>query len=82
MANKYQKGSHFSVREYREILKLFSADISASSVSNITGISRPAINRIYRIICNKIAEHCKINSVFETGEIELDESYFGARRVK
>ena len=59
MANKYQKGSHFSDRKYREILKLFSSDISASSVSNITGISRPAINKIYRIIRNKIAEHYK-----------------------
>jgi transposase len=82
MSNKYQKGSHFSVRKYREILKLFSEDISASVVSNITGISRPAINRIFIVIRKKIAEHCEINSVFETGEIELDESYFGARRVK
>jgi transposase len=29
-----------------------------------------------------IANHCEKNSIFEKGEIELDESYFGARRVK
>ena len=81
MANKYQKSSHFSDRKYREILKLFSADISAKAVSNIAGISRPAVNRIFKNIRIKIVEYCEKNSIFEVGEIELDESYFGARRV-
>ena len=30
----------------------------------------------------RISEICEENSVFEVGEIELDESYFGARGVK
>jgi hypothetical protein len=50
MATRYQKGIHFSDREFRLILKLFSEDI------------------------------CDQNSIFEKGEIELDESYFGAKR--
>ena len=82
MSNKYQKSSHFSDRKYREILKLFSEEVSATAVSNIMGISRPAVNRIFKNIRIKIAKHCQENSIFESGEIELDESYFGARRVK
>jgi transposase len=27
-------------------------------------------------------DYCEANSIFETGEIEIDASYFGARRVK
>jgi transposase len=82
MANRYQKGSHFSGRKFRLILKLFSEDINATSVSNITNLSRPAINRIFLNIRMQIASYCEYSSVFETGEIEIDESYFGARRVK
>ena len=29
-----------------------------------------------------MAEYCEKNSVFNTGEIEMDESYFGPRRVR
>jgi len=82
MANKYQKCSHFSERKYREILKLFSEDLNATQVSNITNISRPAINRIFNNIRQLIADYCDENSIFPVGEIEIDESYFGAKRVK
>ena len=40
------------------------------------------MNRIFNYIRIKISEYCELNSVFEDGEIELAESYFGARRVK
>jgi len=30
----------------------------------------------------RITEFCEMESPFETGEIEIDESYFGARRVR
>ena len=63
MANKYQKSSHFSDRKYREILKLFSTDISAAAISNILGISRPLVNRIFKNIRIKIAEYCEENSI-------------------
>lgn len=82
MANKYQKWSHFSDRKYREIIRLFSADICAKTTSELTGISRPTINKIFLEIRTIIAKNCEENSIFSVGEIELDDSYFGARRVK
>ena len=82
MANKFQKWSHFSDRKFREIIKLFSEDLSATQVSNITNISRVSINKVFGQIRNYIADYCEKNSIFEVGEIEFDESYFGARRVK
>ena len=70
MANNFQKWSHFSDRKYREILKLFSEDLSATQVANITNISRVSINKIFNQIRIHIAEYCEKNSIFETGEIE------------
>ena len=48
----------------------------------MTGVSRPCINRILKGIRLRIAEHCEAESPFEAGEVEIDESYFGARRVR
>ena len=78
----HQKRSRISSSKFREILRLFLLDIEATKVSKITGISRPAINRIYMRIRKQIAEYCEENSKLGAGEIEIDESYFGARRVK
>ena len=57
-------------------------DIEATKVSNISNISRQAINRIFKYIRIVIAAGCEKNAIFDRGEIEIDESYFGARRVK
>ena len=48
----------------------------------MVGVSRPTINRILKAVRQRIAEFCESASPFETGEIEIDESYFGARRVR
>ena len=53
-----------------------------SNVAKITGVSRPAINRVYADIRQRISEECERLSPFKEGEIEVDESYFGARRVR
>lgn len=37
--------------------------------------------RIYRKLRECIAKLCETKSPFTNGEVELDESYFGARRV-
>ena len=63
-------------------MKLFCLDIEAKKTSQITGISRYTINRLYDKIRERIARDCELTSPFQTGEIELDESYFGARRVR
>jgi len=57
-------------------------DIEATKVSEISNISRPVINRLFTYFRTIVAEYCEENSIFEIGEIELDESYFGAKRVK
>lgn len=82
MRNKYIKVTHISERKTREVIRLFSLNIEAEKTSVLTGISRPTINRFYRVFRECISELCEAESPFANGEIELDESYLGARRVR
>ena len=82
MKNKYIKVTHISERKTREIIRLFSLDIEAKKTAELTGISRQTANKFYNAFRERIAELCEAESPFENGEVELDESYFGARRVR
>ncbi|MDR1553375.1 MAG: IS1595 family transposase [Prevotellaceae bacterium] len=82
MNNKYIFRSHISEKKFRDILRLFCVDVDATKTSAHTGVSRICVNRLFDKIRERIAEECEKISCFDTGEIELDESYFGAKRVR
>ncbi|MBN2712847.1 MAG: IS1595 family transposase [Planctomycetes bacterium] len=82
MINRYFKRSRISEAKFREIIRLFSLDIEASKIASLTGISRPSINKILRKVRTRISEYSEQQSPFDKGEMEIDESYFGARRVR
>ena len=50
-------------------------------IAFLSGLSCPTINKILKQIRMCIAEFCK-KSLFKKGEIEIDESYFGAKRIR
>ncbi len=81
MQNRYSKRSRISAKKLREIIKYFSIDLDATQTAQLSGISRNTINRYYRLIREKIAQHCEESSPM-SGQIEVDESYFGPKRVK
>lgn len=81
MSNKYYFRARISERKFRQIVRLFSEDLTATQISRIIGVSRNTINGIMRKLRERIAEHCEESSPFR-GHIEVDESFFGARRVK
>ena len=71
------------LRKYLVLIILcFSEDITASSASKILRINRNTINAYYNEIREKILQHSLKEQAKELGEFELDESYFGARRVR
>jgi len=82
MKNKYIIRSRISEKKFRQILNFFCLDIEAKKVAEITNISRPTINKIFDKIRVCIAEDCEKANPLGKGEIELDESYFGAKRVR
>jgi transposase-like protein len=47
----------------------------------LTGLNRHTVNRYSGALRIRIAEFCEAQSPFG-GEVEVDESYFGARRIK
>jgi len=55
--------------------------LDASQIAQLSGLNRNTVNRYLKAIRERIAEHCELESPV-SGEIEVDESFFGARRVK
>jgi hypothetical protein len=79
--NRYYARSRISERKFREILRYFAMDFSATDVAQLTGIRRKAVTVIFLKIRQRIAQECERVSRF-SGEVEVDECYFGARRVR
>ncbi len=75
------KRSRISRKKFRQILRYFSLDLTASQITILTGLNRNTINRYLTLIRRSIAPYCESESPF-AGEIELDESYFGAKRIR
>jgi transposase len=81
ITNRYKKRAHITEKQFRHLLKLFSMDIDASTIAKITGLNRNTVNNYTKQIRQRIVEICEEASPF-SGVVEIDESYFGARRVK
>ncbi len=81
LKNRYANRSKISEAKIREIVRYFSLDLDASRIASLTGLNRNTVNRYIFHIRKGIAEFCEKESPFH-GEIEVDESYFGARRIK
>ena len=79
--NKYKKRSRISDAKFRQILKLFCVDLNASQIAELTSLNRNTVNSYLRTFRLRIAEICETQSPY-SGEVEVDESWFGARRIK
>jgi transposase len=81
IGNRYAKRSKISEAKFREFVRCFSLDLDAHQTALLTGLNRNTVNRYLRLVRARIAEYCERSSPFR-GEIEVDESYFGAKRIK
>jgi len=81
MASKYQKRSRISDKKYRQIIRLFCQDLTATQIAELVGLNRNTINHTLDYVRQAIADYCESASPL-SGEVELDESYFGPRRVR
>jgi transposase len=81
MKNKYANRTKISEPKFRELLRLFSLNLEATQIAELTGLNRNTVNRFLKAIRIRLAEFCEQQSPF-SGEIEVDESFFGARRIK
>ena len=81
MKNKYFKHSKISEAKFRQILRYFALDLTATECSALSGISVRSINDIYLKIRYRLVIVCQQTSPLK-GELEADESYFGPHLVR
>lgn len=67
---------------FKKILKHFSIDIDATRCAILIGVNRKTVNRYYYFFRCAIYERRTQELKSITGEAEVDESYFGGRRVR
>ena len=56
-------------------------DFTATDTAEMIGVSVRSVNNIYLKLRARLAESCELASPLQ-GAVEVDESYFGARRVR
>ncbi len=61
---------------------MFCTDVSALTASKLTVVNRKTSQRIYELLRMKVVEMATEEARPFTGEVEIDESYFGPRRVR
>jgi transposase len=79
--NRYARRSHLSEAQFRRLVRLFAADLPASTIALLTGFSRRTVNHYVQALRERMAAVCEAQAPFR-GEVEVDESYFGKRRVR
>ena len=57
-------------------------DLTAAKTSELTGVTRKSVNLIFQKIRVRLLQECEQHAPFQTGEIEVDESYFARRRIR
>lgn len=81
MRNRYVIRARISEKAFRRFLRHVAADLTAVQVAALTGLNRNTINRLLAASSVRMAEACEAQSPF-CGTVEVDESYFGPRRVR
>jgi len=66
----------------KKIMLYFCEDITASKTAILLGINRNTINRYFNLFRLKIAASAINAGGLFSGEVECDESYFGAKRIR
>lgn len=79
--NKYSYRSKISEAKIRQLAKMFALDLNACQTAQILHLNRNTVNRYFSAFRERIARFCEAQSPVR-GEVEVDESYFGPRRIK
>ena len=76
---KFCRLSNYKIRK---ILDVFLKDLTASVSADLLKLNRNTINRYYNLFRSAIFKHSLCILEKELGTFEVDESYFGARRIR
>lgn len=70
MKNKYAYRSRISEAKIRQLVKLFSVDLTASQIAELSGVNRNTVNRYVTAFRERIARYCEAESPVK-GEVEV-----------
>jgi transposase len=75
MTVKYKQfvRAEISSKKFRQILRSFALDLTATQIARLTNLNRNTINRYLTFIRQSVARFCEQQSPF-SGVVELDES--------
>jgi len=79
--NIYVKRAKISEAKFRQLVRYFVHDLDAKTIASLVHLNRNTVNRYLLLIRKQIANYCDKQSPVK-GEIEVDESYFGGKRMK
>lgn len=69
MDNKYVNRSKISEAKFRELVKLFALDLTATQIAKLSGLNRNTVNRYIKEIRKRLAEYCEITGPV-TGDVK------------
>jgi len=79
--NRYFRRSYLSEAKFRVTMRSLALYFPASKIAELSDVSRPTINKLLLKLRIRVAQVCDASSPF-SGEVEVDESCFGACRVR
>jgi transposase-like protein len=79
--NRYLFRGRISERKFRDLLRVFTLDITADRAAVLTGLNHKTAAAIYTLLRLRMAELAQQDCPFR-GQVELDESYFGPTRQR
>ena len=79
--NIYYRRARIQTRRFCRILHAFAMDLTATDAADLCGLSLRSVNPIYLKLRRRLAAWSEAERPF-AGEVEVDESYFGPRRVR
>ena len=82
MKNKYLKGARISERKFREVLRYFAHDLPVLTAAKLCGLNYRTVHRRCALLRQRVVARAVQESPPLGGEVEIDESYFGPRRVR
>ena len=82
MRNRYRHESRLSERKFLQVLKCFTVDIASFKAAELCAVNKNTTHRFYGLLRCRVLELSLKDNQPLGGEVEIDESCFGAKRVK
>ena len=80
--NRYYRRSRIGEAKFRLLVRYFALDLTATDTAELLGLERKTVTGIYLKLRRRLAEAALREHPWTAGEVEVDESYFGPRRVR